>query len=168
VTPSPEYREPRTGFGLLAVLGRYVAALEALTGLDTSLEPVPIERRATGIEIIPGPVSLEALGRTELGTHTLYTASMAHTIVLVGRGAGEVFVAEALEAGLHLEIALSQPVNVELGEARFASLKATPSGAGKFFESDEEGTRDYVFERTWNGELRFPLVIPAVSIPNVP
>ena len=155
------------GRGLVqTVLVGYVALLRARTGIAlVELEPVPVEKRQMGLEVTPGSLRLERDGTTREGGR-VYRAELAHVLVLTGKGSGLHFLDVALEACLRCEVAFGDPLNIPLGPGRFASSELDPNAesAGRFYESDGEAG-GHLFERAWDGVLRWPLTVGPDDLP---
>jgi hypothetical protein len=153
-----EDNRPHLGHGIVGLLQGLKAAIESGTGINVYMEPTPVRAQKTSVLIMPRTISFRSEGEARDGRHITYTAMLDLELVLNGEGSGSEFLAEALEGSFNLGLFLDVPMSIEYGPGMYASLSATRSKQGKFFESEEEGSMFHVYEEQWAATLYFPFL----------
>ena len=152
-----EDNRPHTGHGIIGILHGVMASITERTGLSAYMEPTPQRASETSVLLVPKNLSFRCEGTTKDQRHTAWTAMLNMDLVLNGEGSGPEFLAEALQAGFNMALYLDSPLTVEYGTNMFATLSAEKSGAGRFFDNEEQGAMFHVYEEQWSGTLFFPV-----------
>ena len=158
------YREPVEGKGLLAVLEQVAGDLSVRTGLRAIVGPAGVNPREPALTLLPGAVTVHP-GPDRGTPRRAVTVEIGVTLELEASGVGELFIAEALQAGLKASAALAETYSVADFTSAGGGMATGPTvtvemnqetDGGFVPASNDEGRDGFTYTMGWTGRIVFP------------